>query len=152
MSIPRHAIILYGNMHMECREDNVSDLEQSTHILDPLKQATKDSVPLCASHLLMTSSKSPLRRRGAGRAEWAHRSGADRTNPRNGWITHYKRRQSQRRQGTYAHPPRYLPKNCSKLMLTCTLFKIIERFVNISIKIELLALRQNERLFQKLSP
>ena len=49
-------------------------------------------------------------------------------------------------------PPRYLPKNCSKLMLTCTLFKIIERFVNISIKIELLALRQNERLFQKLSP
>ena len=74
-------------MHVECREDNVSDLEQSTHILDPLKQATKDSVPLCASHLLMTSSKSPLRRRGEGLDEQnghTEAEGADRTNPRNG--------------------------------------------------------------------
>ena len=52
----------------------------------------------------------------------------------------------------FIYPPRYLPKKRLKLMLTCTLFKIIERFINISIKIELLALRQNKRLFQKLSP
>ena len=68
-------------MHVECREDNESDLEQGTHILDPLKQATKDSVPLCASHLLMTSSKSPLRRRGEGLDEQNGHTEAERTGP-----------------------------------------------------------------------
>ena len=69
--------------------------------------------------------------------------------PKNGW---YKVRNIFGGSQTCRYPPRYLPKNRSKLMLTCTLFKIIERFVNISIKIKLLALRQNERLFKNYHP